>query len=204
MKSPSIVKYLVQDTLTSEDNLILHRKGFNVNMRLFAESKGYRKIVLDIIMYMGKISKKEFSDYPQVKGISGANIGIPLNIIGIRFSHDISDGILSVKKGEMYFMINPEIVGNSQKMKIVDSNCGSIRLSERVKVHRFMWVKVKYFDIAGKAQTRTFQAPEAFTVQHEIDHNSGILITDLDLDRGKPKEKKDDKGKEGGDPREVQ
>jgi len=191
MKSPSIVKYLVQDRMTSEDNEILHRKGFNVNMRLFKESKGYRKIVLEIIMYMGRISKKEFPDYPQVRGISGANIGIPLNIIGVRFARDISDDTLSVRKGEMYFMINPEISkdgGYSKEIKTINSNCGSIRLSEKIKVTRHMWVKVKYFDIAGKAHLRTFRAPEAFTIQHEIDHNSGILITDLDLDRGKPKE----------------
>jgi peptide deformylase len=190
MKSPSIVKYLVQDRMTSEDNEILHRKGFNVNMRLFKESAGYRKIILDIIMYMGRISKKEFSDYPQVRGISGANIGIPLNIIGMRSSRNISDNTLSVQKDDMYFMINPEIVERGVNSKVVKSNCGSIRLPEKINVKRSLRIKVKYFDIGGAPRCHVFHAPESFTVQHEIDHNSGILVTDIEYKENQSKEAK--------------
>ena len=182
MESPSISKYLVQDRMTKElDNDVLHRKGFNVNMRLFKESTGYRKIVLDIIMYMEKISRKKFSDYPELKGISGANIGIPLNIIGFRSSRDISDGSFHIiSEGEMYFMINPEIAQRWEDTKVIKSNCGSIRLPEKIDVKRTMQIEVKYCDIGGKSWKNVFHPPESFVIQHEVDHNLGVLVTDIE------------------------
>lgn len=182
----SITRYLVQASMSSEvDTEILHRRGFNVNMRLFKSSSSYRNIVLGITMYMSKLATKEYSNYSAVSGVSGANIGIPLNLVGVRATKDFKpDKSSSITKDSLWILINPKITAMSSDTKVVSSNCGSILLSQKIKVRRYKWVEVEYYDITGrKIQTRV-EGSMAYTLQHEIDHNMGILITD--------KEEKDD------------
>jgi len=68
---------------------------------------------------------------------------------------------------------------------LVESNCGSLNLEESIPVERHESVTVKYypFPIEGEEYAAEFHLPivETFTsgtIQHEIEHNNGILITD--------------------------
>lgn len=153
-----IKEYVVQDK--EEYDEILHRRGFNVNMRLYNSNVIYRRLIQDIIQYMMCTKNLSFGDYPKVKGISGANIGIPLNLV-----------IVGNK-----VMINPTIVAQDHPNTFFVSTCGSIP-DARVTVIRPSWITVEYFDINGKKDEETF-TDNVGTICHEIEHNLGILITD--------------------------
>lgn len=179
---PSVKSCLVQDRMSGEFSTdILHRKGFDVNMRLFRSNSRYRSIVLDIIKYMGNLVDKEYDDYPKLSGISGANIGIPLNIIGVRATDNTTAGGQSLQEGVFFFMINPRVVKESTTEHDSMTNCGSLRLQERIKVRRPSKVDVVFCDLSGKERRARFTGPMASTIQHEIDHNSGVLITDKEV-----------------------
>ena len=181
---PSVMDYTVQDShIKGEYKEYLHRSLFDVNMRLYEGSRQYKKIVNLTIAYMVSIFDKEFHDYPKIKGVSGANLGIPFNIVVVR-----------QEDGDLLIMINPEVVDRNYKFKKVKSNCGSLVLDEPIEVKRHTRVKVSYCGATYRYkryrgrdfhtvkiepdQARWFKAPEAFTIQHEIEHNNGITILD--------------------------
>lgn len=141
------------------DHDILTRKLFDVNMRLFGSSAWYRSIVLQCADYILWCAQTKKEGYPKPKGFSGANAGIPFNIIAT---------------AEGRVMINPEITrGNVER--VVTSNCGSLLLPTPIRVRRSAYVIVEYYDKKGVRHAESGFLP---TVQHEIDHNQGILITD--------------------------
>jgi len=168
-----ISMFLVQDG--EEDDDCLHRPGFNVNTRLFKKNREFNKIIHKIINYMKATFCIDFRDYNKLKGISGANIGVPFNIVGV--SHN----------GSIEIFINPSITKVSRSKIIISSNCGSINLPEPIRVDRHTWIQVKWMDVNGEQHEKHFtihnndkKIPNiAGTLQHEIDHNQGILITDL-------------------------
>jgi len=132
---------------------------YDVNMRLFSSSAGYRNVVLEACRHIAWCATTKKSGYKTPSGYSGSNAGIPWNIIAT------SSGVV---------MINPKITkayGSVEKR----SNCGSLTLESNIIVERFSEVNVSYFDIDGNKQEIS---GELFTVQHEIEHNLGILITD--------------------------
>lgn len=167
--------HIVQDRWL--DSGILHRKGFDVNMYLFRTSGGYKSLILSIIEHMHDLTMEDFSNYGAVKGISGANIGIPLNIVGIRITKE-AEKVCDGEEDTIFFMINPRIVSKSEETGVVKSNCGSIRLQEKIEVERYEWIKVEYYDTNGERKEDKFDGAFGSTLQHEIDHNLGILITD--------------------------
>jgi peptide deformylase len=175
-----ITRYLVQARMSGEASTdILHRPIFDVNMRLFRDSGNYKSIVLSAIAYMSFVAKKEFKNYAPIQGISGANVGIPFNIVGIRSAKQFRpDSNSIVLKDSMWFLINPKIISKSPETKVVESNCGSVRLSEKIKVRRHVWIKVEYYSEAGRKIRTRVEGVMACTLQHEMDHNCGILITD--------------------------
>lgn len=142
-----------------DDRDILTRKLFDVNMRLMETSPGYRKVVIACCEYIRLMAITEREGYKKPHGFSGANAGIPFNIIAL------ADGTI---------MINPRIL-KTKGAKIGLSNCGSLRLSEPIKVSRHAWIFFEYYDWDGKRHEDSGYLP---TVQHEIDHNNGVLITD--------------------------
>ena len=147
----------------------LTRQLFNVNMRLFNANKSYRTIINDICNYMEMVINREYVDYSKLSGLSGANVGIPYNIISVR-----------MKKLIMH-MINPSITRASKTSKKLKSNCGSLNLPAPLLVSRRDWVDVSYYDTDGNHQSKRFILNNSGgTIQHEIDHNRGVLITDTD------------------------
>lgn len=145
---------------------------FDVNMRLFNNNPTYRRIVQGCCNYLAKLASTTMEGYKKPHGMSGANIGIPFNIIAIVKNRNRATERVDV-------MINPYIVDRSAEITLAMSNCGSIRLPEPVPVFRNNEVTVEWYDINGVLNTATFTREEgAFTIQHEVDHNNGILITD--------------------------
>lgn len=163
-------KVKIEDNLvqsSEKENDCLRRVLFNINMRLFTNNEHYRKTILDVCDYMKLVITQEYDNYPKLAGLSGANIGIPFNIIAL------------FKNDEVVYMINPSIVKMSKQVRMVSSNCGSLNLKEKISVNRREWVDVSYYDIFGRHNQERFTIAEGgATIQHEIDHNKGILITD--------------------------
>ena len=152
MKHEDVCTLLKND----EDKDILTRKGFHVNMRLYSTSPVYRTIIRDSANYIWELAKTKREGYKQPHGFSGANAGIPFNIIATP---------------EMV-MLNPHLLtGNGTRYSY--SNCGSLLLDAPIKVRRFACVTVEFFDLEGVRHELTGYYP---TLQHEIDHNLGILI----------------------------
>jgi len=148
-----------------EDRDILTRKGFDVNMRLFHSSFEYQDIIYDAALYIQKLAMNQHEGYSKPFGFSGANAGIPLNIIAL------SSGLV---------MLNPKIIKSSKEKVVALSNCGSLTLPKPIKVERHETVSVQFFDLDGVSHTwnDVTRKNGGFTIQHEVDHNLGILITD--------------------------
>lgn len=141
------------------DRDILTRENFDVNMRLFDTSPGYHRVVLAAALYIRLMATTTREGYKKPHGFSGANAGIPFRIIAL------ADGTV---------MLNPRIVEGSGRKKSM-SNCGSLVLDKPIKIVRYRTVEVEYYDMDGRRQSMSGYLP---TVQHEIDHCDGLLITD--------------------------
>ena len=174
MKTKCLIDVFIQNGQENDD--CLHRPGFNVDIKLFRENREFKTIIYQIVDYMKTILCTSFKDYGKLRGISGANIGIPLNIIAVLF------------EGRIDVFINPKVLKTSSSKTTVLSNCGSLNLPNPIKVNRHSWIQIEWMDINGKNRKRYFTItdvinynilPIAATLQHEIDHNKGILITDL-------------------------
>jgi peptide deformylase len=168
-KSFKIAEVLVQKSETCSEYLT--RPLFPVNMRLYKSLKSYRKIVQTAFLHMNNLMELgKFEDYPRLAGISGANIGVPWNII-----------IVPSKADRLLEMINPSISRMSRRTTTLKSNCGSLVLPKKVDVKRRVWVEVSYYDLEGAHHENKFTMDDGYagTIQHEIDHNRGVLITDF-------------------------
>jgi peptide deformylase len=162
-----ISEALVQNKELYDD--VLHRQSFPVNIRLFNDNRAYRLIVKNIIAHMESLFSAEFSDYNPLLGISGANVGIPFNIV-----------IIKRPTGNL-IMVNPEIKLTSKETQEVTSNCGSLCLEKSIKKVRPKEVTVHHYKLQKGHLIKacaTFEGKLASTVIHEIEHNQGILITD--------------------------
>lgn len=169
VESPTLKNSDVCTHINNEfDRDILTRPLFDVNMRLFQTSPHYRHIVLDCCQYIRHCSSTTREGYKKPHGFSGANGGVPFNIIA--YNH--KDGCT--------VMINPKITAHSKNLYESDSNCGSLTLAEPIKVLRYGWIDVSYFDEQGQNQKleHVTRGQGGYTIQHEVDHNLGILITD--------------------------
>ena len=139
---------------------ILTRKLFNVNMRLFRDNLQYRDLVLRCATYIRECAMTTREGYKKPHGYSGANAGIPWNIIAL------ADG---------QTLINPVVIEAGPERVESESNCGSLLLEAPIWIWRYRRVVVDYYNMSGvKCQLEGYVP----TIQHEIDHNNGVLITD--------------------------
>jgi peptide deformylase len=155
-----------------EDEVYLRTKHFPVNMRLFNTSKQYREIILAQCEYIRSLCLTKMEGYKLPHGMSSANAGLAFNIIAFAVNRGRSSSYAEV-------MINPEIVGHTTDIITSQSNCGSLTLQEPIIVQRYEEIEVSWYDVDGNFQIGTFdRAAGSLTIQHEVDHNNGILITD--------------------------
>lgn len=159
-----------------EDINYLKSTLFDVNMRLFNDKKNiiYRSLVQNACAYIKFCSLQTMEGYKKPHGMSGANVAIPWNIIGVVRNRNTSKEFCQI-------MINPFILETKGEAVESLSNCGSIRLKYPIPVPRHSEVTVEYYDENGDRHEEQFnRANQAFTIQHEIDHNNGRLITDYE------------------------
>lgn len=160
------------------DAEMLKSRLFDVNLRLYKKNRKYRKIVKSVLKHMRKIVKRGFKDYPEVLGISGANVGVPFNIIVVK----------SLPSKKILEMINPEIhYFEEGGYRDVRSNCGALQLADKILIQRYNEISVSYYDKKGHHNLIFCKGQLASTVQHEVDHNNGILITDRAKERDNEK-----------------
>lgn len=178
-------------THISKDTRFLVAKMFPVIIHLFNSSDVYKKLILDSLDYMMEVTTKKFKDYPEVKGISGANVGIPFNLvvmkvckIGDAVPEDLDGMTIKYKGYHFLHMINPKIEDHSSKTFKPLTNCGSLRLEREIRIERYSWVQVLFYDREGDKHRRSIDRPISGTAQHEIDHNNGVLITDREIKVG--------------------
>lgn len=161
-----------KDYITHIDNLadrdVLTRKLFDVNMRLFSTSPEYKQLVLQVCSYIADLLANPCEGYTKPKGMSGANIGVPFNIIGIA----------TADKPQV--MINPRITRTYGSMVSASSNCGSLTLPAPITIKRHEFIDVEYYDTEGSKHIlkKVGREHHGFTIAHEVDHNLGLLITD--------------------------
>jgi peptide deformylase len=168
----------IEDVMTYiknvEDIPYLRTPLLPVNMRLWHSSTSYRAIIQHCCDYMKQIVLSDLDGYSEPYGISGANVAIPFNIIGIVHARS--------RKGKWAeILINPSYEPESQSEDwLTQSNCGSIRLPKPIIVRRHSRIKVSWWDEQGKFH-QLQNLVNAGTIQHEVDHNRGILITDREV-----------------------
>ena len=102
-------------------------------------------------------------------GIAAPQVGINRNIIWAkRFD----------KEGKpLEYFINPKILWRSEIMNLGPEGDLSIE-NFRDEFYRSAVIQVEYFDLEGKKFTEIVEGFTAIILQHEIDHLSGILISD--------------------------
>ncbi len=171
MKTQTISEWLTH--IDNEDDVpYLRSKLLDVNIRLFRANPTYRGLVLQACNHIHEACITEREGYKLPHGMSGANVGIPWNIIGVAMNRGTKDAFCKI-------MINPKIMELRGDRVETLSNCGSIRLAKPIRVRRHTEIVVEWYDFYGEAQrTSHYFGNGAFTIQHEVDHNLGILITD--------------------------
>lgn len=79
--------------------------------------------------------------------------------------------------GVQHVLINPEIVEEDKELNNYKEGCLSFP-DQYADVKRPLTVRVRYLDLDGKQQEKTFTGLLATCVQHEIDHLNGIVFVD--------------------------
>ena len=102
-------------------------------------------------------------------GIAAPQVGINRNIIWAkRFD----------KEGNpLEYFINPKILWRSEILNLGPEGDLSIE-TFRDEFYRSAVIQVEYFDLDGKKFTEIVEGFTSIILQHEIDHLSGILISD--------------------------
>ncbi len=102
-------------------------------------------------------------------GIAAPQVGINRNIIWAkRFD----------KEGNpLEYFINPKILWRSEVLNFGPEGDLSIEVF-RDYFYRSQVIQLEYFDLKGKKHTEIVEGFTAVILQHEIDHLSGILISD--------------------------
>ncbi len=102
-------------------------------------------------------------------GIAAPQVGINRNIVWAkRFD----------KEGNpLEYFINPKILWWSELLNLGPEGDLSIKIF-RDYFYRSQAIQLEYFDLKGKKNTEMVEGFTAVILQHEIDHLSGILISD--------------------------
>ena len=125
---------------------------------LLKVSEPVNKVDTEIIKEMAKYKNK-------CLGLAAIQLGFPVRVI-------------MVKLGTMYvFMVNPEIIKQSEKTSVYPEGCMSIAHGKRYfDIVRPKRVKVRYLDLSMKPRTVKGDLLTSHLLQHEIDHLDGKLI----------------------------
>lgn len=119
--------------------------------------------------------KKAVANRPNSIGLSAPQIGYQKKIsyIKVPFVNPKTNGL---EYNEM-ILINPKIIEASKLFILKGEGCCSFP-GIRIDTDRYIFITVEYLDENLKPQTYLSQDMEAFAIQHEVDHLSGILFFD--------------------------
>lgn len=102
-------------------------------------------------------------------GIAAPQVGINRNIIWVeRFDKP---------EKPLEYLINPKILWRSEILNLGPEGDLSIAIF-RDYFYRSQVIQIEYYDLEGKQHTEIVEGFSAIIMQHEIDHLSGILISD--------------------------
>ncbi len=103
-------------------------------------------------------------------GLAAPQIGVSKRIVVIDIAHEDEEP-------KPLYMVNPEIVWQSEEKEISEEGCLSVP-GQRAEVERPAAVRIKYLDYDGKEQELEANDFLAVAAQHEIDHLDGVLYID--------------------------
>ena len=103
-------------------------------------------------------------------GLAAPQIGVSKRIVVIDIAHEDEEP-------RPLYMVNPEIVWQSEEKEISEEGCLSVP-GQRAEVERPAAVRIKYLDYYGKKQELEADDFLAVAAQHEIDHLDGVLYID--------------------------
>ncbi|KIA88736.1 peptide deformylase [Kaistella jeonii] len=102
-------------------------------------------------------------------GIAGPQVGINRNIIWVKRVDKVDK--------PLEYLINPKILWRSEILNLGPEGDLSIAVF-RDYFYRSQIIQIEYYDVEGKQHTEIVEGFTAVIMQHEIDHLSGILISD--------------------------
>ncbi len=103
-------------------------------------------------------------------GLAAPQIGVSKRIVVIDIAHEDEEP-------RPLYMVNPEIVWQSEEKEISEEGCLSVP-GQRAEVERPAAVRIKYLDYDGREQELEADDFLAVAAQHEIDHLDGVLYID--------------------------
>lgn len=144
--------------------------------------------LLEILEYPHPVLKKQASKVKKIDDdirktlddmletmYKAPGIGLAAPQIGISKRMLVLD--ISLEKNAPYFMINPEIIWESEEESVCQEGCLSVP-EQYADVVRPAKIKVKYQDYDGKDQELEASEMLATCIQHEMDHLDGVLFID--------------------------
>lgn len=117
-------------------------------------------------------------------GLAAVQVGVHKRILVMdlsdrsgRYKNAEEQDSVPLKDSAPLFMVNPEIIEESEEENIYDEGCLSFP-DQRAMVTRPKSVKIKYIDYYGKPQVMKCDGLLATCVQHEMDHLNGVVFID--------------------------
>lgn len=113
-------------------------------------------------------------------GLAAVQVGVHKRILVMDIEHGSSrypDAKSEQDHSEPYFIINPEILNESEEENTYEEGCLSFP-GQYANVVRPKRVKLKYLDYDGNEQILEADELLSTCVQHEIDHLNGIVFID--------------------------
>lgn len=121
----------------------------------------------------GRAEQKLFHDMIETMHVEDG-VGLAAPQIGI--SKRVLIACPTIKKGEEYVIVNPEILESSGR-ELGPEGCLSLP-GVRGEVARAKKIKLRYQDRTGEVITTDVKDFFARIIQHEMDHLDGILLID--------------------------
>lgn len=110
-------------------------------------------------------------------GLAAVQIAVPRRLIVMDVAYRDTDDEGGEAPRKPICMVNPEIVAQSDEMRVHEEGCLSIP-EFYAEVERPAKITVRYVDREGKERTRECEDILATVVQHEVDHLNGKLFID--------------------------
>lgn len=110
-------------------------------------------------------------------GLAAPQVGESKRILVIDLDQNFELGDKQARKGNPRVFINPEVIWESEDMRVFNEGCLSVP-GQYADITRSDKVKIKFLDRDGKEHEEELDDMLATAVQHEMDHLNGVLFID--------------------------